>query len=69
VTAKPTAERVQALRERREALGLIRLELYVHPDDAEAVKKYAATKRKARMRAGELTASDIYQAFARGPSK
>ena len=38
---KTTAERVQALRQRREALGLTRLELYVHPDDHQPVKLYA----------------------------
>jgi hypothetical protein len=34
---KTTAQRVSALRERRKALGLVRLELYVHPDDKPAV--------------------------------
>lgn len=38
---KTIAERVQALRQRREALGLTRLELYVHPDDHQPVKLYA----------------------------
>lgn len=36
------AKRVAALRERRAALGLKRLELYVHPDDASAIKAVAA---------------------------
>ena len=50
--AKTTSERVQALRQRREALGLTRLELYVHPDDHEAVKALAAKlfrKRRGRI--------------------
>jgi hypothetical protein len=38
---KTTAERVQALRTRREALGLRRFEVYVHPDDYDAVKALA----------------------------
>jgi hypothetical protein len=41
VAAKSTAERQQALRKRREALGLTRLELYIHPDDHHPVKLYA----------------------------
>jgi hypothetical protein len=39
--AKPVAERVAALRQRREAQGLTRLELYAHPDDAERIRTYA----------------------------
>lgn len=42
MTAKPTAERMQALRQRREALGLTRLELWTHPLDAPRVKEYAS---------------------------
>lgn len=43
----PSTARVQALRERR--AGLKRVEVYAHPDDAEAIKRYAA--RLARRRA------------------
>jgi hypothetical protein len=35
MNAKTPTERVQELRQRREALGLTRLELYVHPEDHE----------------------------------
>ena len=34
-------KRVAALRQRRAAQGLVRLELYVHPDDQAAVKTLA----------------------------
>lgn len=44
MTARPTAERMQALRQRREALGLTRLELWAHPDDHAAIKRYAHTR-------------------------
>lgn len=39
--AKTTAERVQAMRAARDALGLKRLELYAHPDDWPAIKALA----------------------------
>lgn len=42
VIAKTTSERVQALHQRRDALGLTRLEPYVLPDDHEAKKAHAA---------------------------
>jgi hypothetical protein len=48
--AKTPTERVQELRQRREALGLTRLELYVHPEDHEAVKAYAAKLQRKRER-------------------
>ena len=45
-----TTERVAALRQRRKALGLIRIEFYVTPDHAIRVKKYVSklTKEKAK---------------------
>lgn len=51
--AKTTAERVQAMREAREALGLKRRELYAHEADWPAVKALAArlAKKRARMAA------------------
>jgi hypothetical protein len=52
--AKTTTERVQALRQRREALGLTRLELYVHPDDHEVVKALAAKLQRKRERAAQV---------------
>ncbi len=42
MTAKPVAARVAALRQRRAALGLKRLELYAHPDDHAALKELSA---------------------------
>jgi hypothetical protein len=44
MTAKTPSERIQALRQRREALGLTRLELYAHPADHPDIKRYARTK-------------------------
>ncbi len=44
VTApKPSAPRVAALRERRAALGLVRLELWVRPADVRPIRQFAAT--------------------------
>jgi hypothetical protein len=40
--------RVQALRDRRTSLGLIRLELYAHPADHAAIKALAAKLTKKR---------------------
>jgi hypothetical protein len=42
MTAKPVAARVAALRVRRAALGLKRLELYAHPADHATLKALAA---------------------------
>lgn len=39
---KAVSERVAALRERRAALGLVRLELYARPKHHDRVKRYAA---------------------------
>jgi hypothetical protein len=36
------AQRVAAMRQRRAAQGLVRVEVYVHPDDAAAIKALAA---------------------------
>jgi hypothetical protein len=55
---KTTSERVAAMREVREDLGLKRLEMYVHPEDWPAVKQYAIklqlkrAKKLAQPRAG-----------------
>lgn len=42
--------RVQALRQRRQELGLVRVELYLHPDDREPVRKYARRLQRRRER-------------------
>lgn len=47
--AKTTAERVAAMRQARDALGLKRLELYAHPEDWPAIQ--ALAKKLARKRA------------------
>lgn len=39
---KPSAPRVAALRERRAALGLVRLELWARPEHHAAIRGYAA---------------------------
>jgi hypothetical protein len=49
--AKTAAERIRLMRERREALGLTRLELYAHPDDHQAIKDTAARLQRRRERA------------------
>ena len=46
--AKTTIERVGALRERRAAIGLTRLEVYAHPDDHKAIKTTARRLSKKR---------------------
>lgn len=41
-----TTQRVAALRERRKALGQIRVELYLTPEEADAVRAYVASIKK-----------------------
>jgi hypothetical protein len=48
--AKTPTERVQELRQRREALGLTRLELYAHPEDHEAIKALAEKLQRKRLK-------------------
>ena len=48
MTAKPTSERVAALRKRRQESGLTRLEMYAHPDDHPAIKALAQKLQKRR---------------------
>jgi hypothetical protein len=48
--AKTVLERVQALRNRREALGLTRLEVYVHPADHDAVKALVGKLLRKRLK-------------------
>lgn len=48
MTAKSTAERVADLRQRRDALGLTRLELYAHPQDHIPLKIYALSLQAER---------------------
>ncbi len=48
MTAKTTAARVAALRQRRAAFGLTRLEVYAHPDDHKTIKTTARRLSKKR---------------------
>jgi len=48
MTAKTSAQRVAALRAARDALGLKRLELYVHPEDLPAIKALAEKLQRKR---------------------
>jgi hypothetical protein len=50
MNAKTTAERVQALRQRRVDQGLVRLELYAHPDDHAAIKALAERLQRKRLK-------------------
>jgi hypothetical protein len=52
-TVKTPAERVRALRQRRAAAGLVQLRLYVHPDDREAIRRYAERLARKRTKEGE----------------
>jgi hypothetical protein len=48
VTAQTTAQRKAAERLRRQDAGLVRLELWAHPDDHEALKALAAKLARKR---------------------
>lgn len=50
----PTAQRVAAMRQRRQAIGLRRLELYAHPDDHERLKRLAEALQRRRLRPSQL---------------
>jgi hypothetical protein len=43
-----TSKRVAAMRQRRAAQGLVRVEVYVHPDDAVTIKALAARLQQQR---------------------
>lgn len=45
---KPAAQRVASLRQRRAAQGLVRLDLYVHPDDRAAIKAFVDSLNRKR---------------------
>jgi len=47
---KPTAVRQQAFRDRRKADGLIRCEVFAHPDDHERIKRYVKKLNDARIK-------------------
>jgi hypothetical protein len=51
--AKTSAQRMNETRERRASLGLVRLELYAHPDDHEALKAHAAKLQRKRVKGGK----------------
>jgi len=48
LTAKTPTTRVAELRARRQAAGLVRLELYAHPDDHPPIKALADKLQKRR---------------------
>ena len=49
--AKSPTERVALLRQRRLAAGLVRVDLYAHPEDASALRDLASRLAAARMAA------------------
>jgi hypothetical protein len=51
MTAQTPAQRKAAERERRAEAGLVRLELYAHPEDWPAIKALAEKLQKRRARA------------------
>jgi hypothetical protein len=50
MTAQTPAQRKAAERERRAEAGLVRLEIYAHPDDWPAIKALAEKLQKRRAR-------------------
>lgn len=53
--AKTTSERVEKLRQEREALGLRRRELYAHDDDWPKLQELAAKLQRKRERLSRRT--------------
>jgi hypothetical protein len=58
MTAKSSTARSAAFRKRAKAAGLERVDLYVHPDDAPAIREFAAKLARNRERA-ELKARGV----------
>lgn len=50
MNAKTPSQRKAAERQRRAEAGLVRLEVYAHPDDHEAIKALAAKLQRKRER-------------------
>lgn len=50
MSATPEAQRKRAERDRKREAGLVPVQEWVHRDDAERLRKYAAKLRKARER-------------------
>lgn len=48
---KTNADYIRATRERREQSGLVRLELWAHPDDHDQIKRYALRFQRKRAKA------------------
>ena len=55
MTPKTTTERVEKLRQEREALGLRRRELYAHDDDWPRLQELAAKLQRKRERLSKQT--------------
>jgi hypothetical protein len=64
VAPQATAARVAALRKRRTASGLTRLEVYAHPDDHAPIKAHAARLARKRAKAGLATERNVQSAQA-----
>lgn len=54
MTARSPSERKAAERKRRSDAGLVRLELYAHPDDLAAIKALAERLQRKRVKASLL---------------
>lgn len=54
MAAKTPAERKAAERQRRSDAGLVRLELYAHPDNHAAIKALAERLQRKRLKASLL---------------
>lgn len=58
MTAKTPAQRKADERQRRQEAGLVRLELWAHPGDHEAIKAAAARLAKKRAKSPHSPPSD-----------
>lgn len=53
MSAKTASERKAAERQRRQEAGLVRLELFAHPEDHASIKEHAAKLARKRARAAK----------------
>ena len=59
MTAKTGAQRVKETEARKRAAGLVRVCVWLHPDDAAALREHAAKLAKRRERNARIVSLDV----------
>ena len=64
MTAKTPTARVAELRARRQAAGLVRLELYAHPEDHPPIKELAEKLQRKREKESKMAGAYLPHHFS-----